>query len=116
MDLLPWLMVLFSGIIHALWNLKVKQVENRELFLSVAYVAAGIIMLPSAAFLGDFYIKKEVFLPIIMSSVAEALYVLTLAKAYSNYNLSFVYPVARGSGPIWATFAGVFFSRKAYQF
>jgi len=112
MNLLPWSLVLLSGIIHALWNLKVKQVENRALFLAIAYIAAGVFMLPFVAIFNDFSIPREASLPIIMSSITESLYVLSLAKAYSNYNLSFVYPIARGSGPIWATFSGVFFLKE----
>jgi len=112
MDILPWSLVLLSGIIHSVWNLKVKQVENRALFLAAAYMAAGLFVLPFVIYFNDFIIPPGAFLPVILSSVAEALYVLTLAKAYSNYNLSFVYPIARGSGPIWATLAGIFFFRE----
>lgn len=109
MDLLPWLLVLFSGVIHALWNLKVKQVENRTLFLALAYIAAGLFVLPVVFIYKGFSIPGDALVPIIMSSVAEMLYVLSLTKAYSSYDLSFVYPIARGSGPIWATLAGVVF-------
>lgn len=109
MDMLPWSMVLLSGIIHALWNLKVKQVDNRSLFLALAYISAGVFMFPLTVIFDGFLIPGKAVLPVLLSAAAETMYVLVLAKAYSRYDLSFVYPVARGSGPLWATAAGVLF-------
>lgn len=109
MDMLPWSMVLLSGIIHALWNLKVKQVDNRSLFLALAYISAGVFMFLPAVISDGFLLPGKAVIPVLLSAAAETLYVLVLAKAYSRYDLSFVYPVARGSGPLWATAAGVLF-------
>ncbi|MFZ5643269.1 MAG: SMR family transporter [Bacillota bacterium] len=112
MDLLPWSLVLLSGVIHSLWNLKVKQVDNRSLFLAVAYFCAGVFMLPLAAGFDGLQLPPGAVLPVMLSAVAESMYVVALAQAYSRYDLSFVYPIARGSGPIWATAAGALFFRE----
>lgn len=109
LSLLPWSLVLLSGAIHALWNLKVKQVDDRSLFLAVAYISAGLFMLPLAVGSGGLFIPENAVLPVVLSAAAESLYVITLAKAYSMHDFSFVYPIARGSGPVWATAAGIIF-------
>lgn len=107
--MLPWSLVLASGLIHALWNLKVKQVENRSLFLAAAYFFAGMVMLPAAVAMGGLSLPGPAVLPVLLSAVAESAYVLTLSKAYAVSDISFVYPIARGSGPVWAAAAGVVF-------
>lgn len=109
MDLLPWSLVLVSGLIHASWNLKVKQVENRALFLALAYFSAGLVLLPVAAAAGSLLVPRSALIPVLLSAAAESVYVLALSKAYSLSDISFVYPIARGSGPVWATAAGIIF-------
>lgn len=107
MDLFPWSLVIASGLIHALWNLKVKQVENRSLFLAVAYFSAGAVMLPVALFTAGLYLSGPAVIPVLLSALAESAYVLLLSKAYSVSDMSFVYPIARGSAPVWATAGGI---------
>lgn len=109
MDLLPWSLVLLSGLIHSLWNLKVKKVNNRILYLAVAYTSAGVVLLPAVLATGSLYLPKEAVLPVLLSAAAESLYVVSLSKAYALSDLTFVYPIARGSAPVWATAAGILF-------
>ena len=116
MDLLPWSLVLLSGLIHALWNLKVKQVANRTLYLAVAYTAAGGVLFPAALATGGLYIPREAYLPVAMSALAEALYVASLSRSYAISNLTFVYPIARGSAPVWAAAAGLLFFGEHFSF
>ncbi len=109
MDLFPWSLVLLSGFIHALWNLRAKQVSNRTLHLAVAYVSAGAVLFPAALAAGGLHIPEEALLPVVLSSLAEAMYVVALSRAYTLSSLTFVYPIARGSSPVWATAAGLLF-------
>lgn len=113
MSILPWSLVILSGLIHALWNLKVKQVSDRTLYLAVAYTCAGLALFPAALAADGLYLPAAALAPVLLSAAAESLYVVTLSKAYSVSDLTFVYPIARGSAPVLAAVAGALFFQES---
>jgi len=112
-SVLPWSLVILSGLIHALWNLKVKQVKDRTLYLAVAYACAGVALFPAALAADGLCLPEAALAPVLLSAAAESLYVVTLSKAYSVSDLTFVYPIARGSAPVLAAVSGALFFQES---
>jgi drug/metabolite transporter (DMT)-like permease len=80
------------------WNLVVKQAQHRLLFIWWAVVAGAlcslIVVVVSAP------LPLHVWPYILASAVAEALYFITLTRAYDSDDFSLTYPLARGAAPV----------------
>ncbi|PZS11113.1 MAG: EamA family transporter [Acidimicrobiales bacterium] len=104
MTLLPLCLILASGISHAVWNLAVKRAgAGGSAFVWLYSAVAVVIYTPSVLWLVATGRINLGFLSagaIAISSLGQLVYYLLLQKAYSLGDLSVVYPVARGSGPL----------------
>lgn len=115
MTLVVLLLVLVSALIHATWNLWIKQVAPGHrgptqvwllTVLSAAlYAPLGIWGLASGAWRPG----PEALPWIVGSSVLHVVYFLLLLRGYRHGDLSLVYPVARGTGPLLAAAGAVAF-------
>jgi drug/metabolite transporter (DMT)-like permease len=86
--------------LHALWNLLLAQEEDTEAATAVALLALVAVLVVPAALT---WRVEGVAVPFILASaVLELAYVALLAAAYRRYELSLVYPVARGLAPVLA--------------
>ena len=102
-----YLLVIFAAILHAIWNGMVKSYKNK--IISVSAIVFGHV--PIAAFV-------MLFLPlptlesvpyIILSAIIHQGYQYNLISAYKIGDLTKVYPIARGTGPIVATIISIIF-------
>ena len=102
-----FLLVIFAAILHAIWNGMVKNFEDKA--ISVSAIVFG--HLPIA-------IVVMLFLPlptlesvpyIILSAIIHQGYQFNLISAYKVGDLTKVYPIARGTGPIVATIISIIF-------
>ena len=102
-----YLLVIFAAILHAIWNGMVKSYNNK--IISVSAIVFGHV--PIAAFV-------MLFLPlptlesvpyIILSALIHQGYQYNLISAYKIGDLTKVYPIARGTGPIVATIISIIF-------
>ena len=102
-----YLLVIFAAILHAIWNGMVKSYKNK--IISVSAIVFGHV--PIAAFV-------MLFLPlptlesvpyIILSALIHQGYQYNLISAYKIGDLTKVYPIARGTGPIVATIISIIF-------
>jgi len=103
--------LLFAASLHAVWNLLAKRGRDNQVFLMSAAAAAGVCMAPFAVarLLAGAQVPPMGWLFIVISAVLESLYYLLLGKAYQGGDLSFVYPISRGSSPLFvALFATIF--------
>ncbi len=98
MDLLPTLLVLLAALLHATWNVIVKQDSDRLLFLTLMSVASALLWLPLLPFVNP--PGGAAFVYVIVSAVLHAFYKLFLAGGYRHGDLNQVYPVARGAAPL----------------
>jgi drug/metabolite transporter (DMT)-like permease len=102
-------LLLTSAALHALWNLLLKQ--SQEKYLAMGWqVIIGSLFSIIALFLTGLP-PRSLWILIIISTVLEAIYFAILTYAYSDHDFSLVYPVARGAAPalvvIWtAVFLG----------
>ena len=94
--------VLFSALLHATWNLVLKRAGRGPEFTWLFSVVALVLFSPAAilSFPGMDALTPAVFGIVAVSSLCETGYYLALQGAYLKADLSVVYPVARGTGPL----------------
>lgn len=110
MSLLAIGLVLLSAILHATWNLLAKRAQGGASFTWLYDVLALIIFAPVVlCYILIFHISFSVWTVgwIIGSGLLELAYFLLLQRGYRLGDLSLVYPVARGTGPLLTTIVAV---------
>ncbi|MEY3823910.1 MAG: hypothetical protein RL628_2018 [Actinomycetota bacterium] len=108
--LIATFLALGAAILHAGWNLAVKQSGDRWLALWGLFVAGGIIGLPYAlvaTFQGDLGLAAWGWAT--ASGAVHAFYIGRLARTYEIADFSVTYPIARGGGALVAAIGGVIF-------
>ena len=106
MDPFVFLIVLFSAVLHALWNSMASKYKNKNVSIpAIVYghvpaciIAVIILPLPSA----------DSIPYIILSAIIHQGYQNFLLVAYQSGKFTTVYPVARGFGPLVATLISIF--------
>jgi drug/metabolite transporter (DMT)-like permease len=93
-------LALAAAALHASWNLLVRAREDTEAATAVAAVVMVVGLLPVAVVTWD--VDAGVWRYLVPSAVLELVYVALLGAAYRRYELSVVYPVARGLAPVAA--------------
>jgi len=97
------LLILAGGLAHAAWNLVVKRAAvSGPAFVWLTAVAAAILLLPVAIVVAvlDPPSWPELALAVVVSGALQALYFLSLQAGYRAGDVSVVYPLARGTGPL----------------
>lgn len=100
------LAVLGAGVLHAGWNALLKSARGGDPMLDIASIVAGssacallvlpLVPLPSPA----------AWKFVAASSLVHFAYYATLAQAYRTGDLSFAYPLMRGSAPLLVAILG----------
>jgi drug/metabolite transporter (DMT)-like permease len=106
------LAVLGAGLLHAGWNALLKSAPGGDALLDTATVVAGsgawgLLVLPWVGF-PDAAAWKYV----VVSTVIHWAYYVTLAQAYRTGDLSFAYPLMRGTAPLIAAVLAIVFLRE----
>ena len=105
-------LILAAAFIHATWNLLNKQASGHATFTWVVAVLSAIFYLPVAAS-AIFYWQAQISLVAIGfmagSAVLHTAYFVLLNEGYRAGDLSLVYPLARGTGPLLSSFAAILF-------
>ena len=101
MTLLALGLILVAAVAHVTWNLLLKETENKELFAWWFSLAAGIVLAPLGIFLFLSYpIETPGYWFIPGAMVLQCCYLVLLGRAYARGDISLVYPIARGTGPM----------------
>jgi drug/metabolite transporter (DMT)-like permease len=96
------LLLLLAAVAHTAWNLLLKQSSQRHLISWWALLLIGALLLPIALWLEPDPARWMPILPLLLLSAAfEAAYYWTLMSAYQKGDFGLVYPIARGTAPIW---------------
>ena len=106
LDLIVFVLVLCSALLHATWNAVVKSDSDRLVSMGLVMLAGAVMGLAVVPFvpLPDPAAWKWLLLSIAIHNF----YYFFLLSAYAHGDLSHVYPIARGSGPLLvAIFSGV---------
>ena len=106
------LAVLAAGFLHAGWNALLKSAPGGDPLLDTAAVAAGsavcgLAVIPLVA-LPD----PAAWAFVAASALVHFAYCATLAQAYRTGDLSFAYPLMRGTAPLLVTLLGIVFLRE----
>lgn len=107
MTLLALALALIAACLHAGWNLLVKASDDQLVAAWTVVAGAAILSIPVLAYTG--LPDTSVWDLILVSTIVQVVYVLMLALAYRLGDLSFVYPMARGTSPVLISLAGVAF-------
>ncbi|MEE8466027.1 MAG: SMR family transporter, partial [Dehalococcoidia bacterium] len=110
MTALSLVLVLLSAVAHASWNLLLKRSGDPEIFSWCLLVTATVLLAPlgvvllwlnPVGFTGLWFILATIGL--------HVLYFNLLSRGYAQGDLSLVYPVARGMGPMLVPVLAVIF-------
>ena len=107
MDTIVFVTVLFSAVLHAIWNSMASKYKNKN--VSIPAIVYGhvpaciiaVVFLPAPSI--------ESFPYIILSALIHQGYQNFLLTAYQMGKFTTVYPIARGFGPLVATVISVIF-------
>ena len=103
-------LVLAGALMHALWNLQAKQVAGGLPFVwlygavSLAF-ATPFGVIAAGQQLGS--VDATIWLAIVASAIVHVAYSLVLQQAYRVADFSVVYPLARGTGPLFAVVGAI---------
>ena len=98
---LPLGLVLLSALAHSSWNLLLKRSGNQEVFIWCLLVAATVLLAPLGVVLFWLYpIAPIGWLFVLATVFLHVLYFILLGRGYAQGDLSVVYPIARGFGPM----------------
>ncbi|WP_326543162.1 EamA family transporter [Pseudorhodoferax sp.] len=104
---MTWLslsMVVLAALIHATWNLLAKRAAHAgTAFVGASTVVACVAYLPWVVWQlthGGMPVNGPVVACIVASGLLHLVYSMCLQKGYRVADLSVVYPVARGTGPL----------------
>jgi len=101
-------LALVAAVLHASWNIAVKQKGDRFLALWGLYVSAGVIATTTLTVWS--LVDGTPSIAWLWSSISGCIhlpYVLLLARAYEKNDFSVTYPIARGSGALSAAILGL---------
>jgi drug/metabolite transporter (DMT)-like permease len=110
MSLLALGLVLFSAVLHATWNFLAKRALGDASFIWLYDVLALVLYAPVVILfilLSHVFFSAWTFVFIFVSGLLELAYLLLLQRGYRVGDLSLVYPLARGTGPLLATIIAV---------
>src|SRR5215475_6902973 len=96
------LLLLCAAMLHAVTNALMKRSQDK---LAFAWWMLGVFSIAGLPLLFRIpSVQPPGWWIVFASGILEAIYFFVLARAYSSGDLSVVYPVARGSAPLFLLF------------
>ena len=116
MTALSLALVLISAVAHASWNLMLKRAKDPEVFAWCLLAVAAVLLAPVGVALLWY---NSVGLPglwFLLATIGlHVVYFDLLARGYAQGDLSLVYPVARGMGPMLVPVLAVVFLNETIE-
>jgi drug/metabolite transporter (DMT)-like permease len=103
MSLLSFSLVMLAGLIHALWNIAAKRAGGDSRFAFFTSFLMMGVWAPAGLWMGWGVINgwgAAEWGLITLSGLLHVVYYVTLLRGYQRADLTVVYPLARGSGPL----------------
>jgi drug/metabolite transporter (DMT)-like permease len=103
-------LVILAGLIHASWNIAAKKAGGDARFAAFTGVVLMVFWAPVGLWLGWQQVPlwgRAEWIFIAVSGVLHLVYYLTLLRGYRKADLTVVYPLARGSGPLLSSLAAI---------
>ena len=102
-------LIFVSSLFHSFWNILTQTSNNSQCFSALKGI--WIIFIGVAYFLITGFpleIGNELFMWALISGILHGFYILSLSRAYSTEDISYVYPIAR-SAPVFVPLLAWFF-------
>lgn len=104
-------LILLSAIVHAVVNLLTKRADDKYAMRLLIGVFSAVTVAPALAFVP---LPQGLALKCLVGTAfVHALYELFLVKSYESAAFSAVYPVARGTGPLFTGLGAVLILRQS---
>lgn len=103
-------LILAAAVLHAFWNLLAKQAGGGAVLVWLYGTISALLLTPVALVL--IVVERPAFGPIGLSYTLGSVlihiaYYIVLQRGYQFGDLSLVYPLARGTGPVLSTIAAI---------
>ncbi|MGE6221197.1 DMT family transporter [Nubsella zeaxanthinifaciens] len=113
-------LVLSAAVLHAIWNLISKKANGKAPFVWLMYIGSAVVYLPLLVYHiasnEQFEFSKPMLWFSLSSAILHIAYFLILLKGYRKADLSVVYPLARGSGPLLSSMAAIVVLRETFGY
>lgn len=106
MSLSALLLVLAAAVVHGTWNVIAKRVAGGDAYVFLYTLGGAIVYAPAVLwllFVERIPLDAVTLGAVAVSAVLHLVYGVVLQRGYQVGDLSVVYPVARGTGPLIAT-------------
>ena len=108
------ILLIVAALGHSVWNAIARQVPERDQFFTLILWVAIILYSPVALYLlWKDPVPSSAWIWMGLSIAFEVLYFASLARAYQVGTFLTVYPVARGSAPVFATMFSFLLTQKS---
>jgi len=104
-------MVVLAGLIHALWNIAAKKAGGDARFACFTALVMMVVWAPVGLWLGWQQLPAwgaEAWALVVASGLLHVVYYVVLLRGYRKADLTVVYPLARGSGPLLTSLVAIF--------
>lgn len=105
-------MVVLAGFIHACWNIAAKKAGGDVRFVAFTSVVLMVFWAPVGLWAGWHEVPHWGALEwalVLTSALVHVAYFIVLLRGYRKADLTVVYPLARGSGPLLSSMVAIFF-------
>ncbi len=103
-------LVLLAGLIHASWNILAKKAGGDVRFAAFTGFVMMVVWAPVGIWLGIDELPRwglTEWAVLLVSAVLHVVYYVVLLRGYRVADLTVVYPLARGSGPLLSSLVAV---------
>ena len=110
MSLQALALVLTAALLHALWNIAAKHAGGDNRFALITSLMILVLWAPAGLWVGWTVVPQwgaAEWGIVLASAVVHLVYFNTLLRGYRASDLTVVYPVARGSGPLLSSIGAV---------
>lgn len=104
-------LVVLAGFIHACWNIAAKKAGGDVRFACFTSLVMMVFWAPLGLWLAWLQVPNwngKAWALIVVSGVLHLLYYVVLLRGYRKADLTVVYPLARGSGPLLSSVVAIF--------
>ena len=112
MTLYAFALIILAGIIHAFWNIVAKKAGGDARFSLLTSVLNALVWMPLGWWLGKDVVPTWGWMEwgfVAASAMLHVFYFIVLLRGYRVADLTVVYPLARGSGPLISSMVAVLF-------
>ena len=105
--------IFISSLFHSYWNILTQTSNNSQCFSALKGIWIIFVATTYFSFNGfPLTIGNELFIWALISGILHGFYILSLSRAYSTEDISYVYPIARSAPVFVPLFAWFFLGEK----